>query len=309
MVWLVGVLLVGVGLAGAGRYAWTFWRYRGFGPPAVPSAVTDRSGRTVAVSAATVEHISVPSPALGGRADPVVVVLPPGYAENPRRRYPTVYLLHGVPGRPGDFVSIGDLAATEAALVAAGRLRPAIFVIPSGSPSLLADEEWADGIRPGNDWESFVATDLVRAVDARYRTIPAGAARALAGLSEGGYGALNIGLHHLGEFRVLESWSGYMTAQEIPSVFDHHRALLARNSPAVTVRGLGPAIRADHVFIWFYCGTTDYTVAGNRAFAAELDSLGIAHQFDVEPGAHNWKLWRAMFPSALAVADQRLAHG
>jgi S-formylglutathione hydrolase FrmB len=67
-------------------------------------------------------------------------------------------------------------------------------------------------VSPGNGWETFVTRDLVRAIDARYRTIPDGTARGLAGLSEGGYGALNIGLHHPGEFDLLESWSGYMIA-------------------------------------------------------------------------------------------------
>jgi len=300
---------VGLGLVGAGRYAWTFWRYRGFAPPSAPVAVTDRSGRAVAVGSATVESLSVPSPSLGGRSDPVLVVLPPGYADSPGRRYPSVYLLHGVPGRPSDFVSIGDLATTEATLVAAGQLRPAIYVIPSGSPSLLADEEWANGIRAGNDWESFVAGDLVGYVDSHFRTIPAGSARAIAGLSEGGYGALNIGLHHPGEFRVLESWSGYMTAEDITSVFGHDRARLAYNSPAMTVRRQAGAIRADHLFIWFYCGRQDYTVAGNEAFAAELAGLGLPYRFQIVPGAHNWKLWRTMMAPALMVASSRAGGG
>ena len=50
------------------------------------------------------------------------------------------------------------------------------------------------------------------AVDRRYRTIRSGSGRAIGGLSEGGYGALNIGLHHPGRFRVIESWSGYQRA-------------------------------------------------------------------------------------------------
>ena len=45
-------------------------------------------------------------------------------------------------------------------------------------------------------WETFVARDVVRAIDARYRTIRSGAGARVAGLSEGGYGALNIGIHH-----------------------------------------------------------------------------------------------------------------
>src|SRR5205085_2111226 len=91
--------------------------------------------------------------------------------------------------------------------------------------------EWANGVRPHEGWETFVARDLVGTVDSRFRTIRAGWARALGGLSEGGYGAINIGLHHPGEFRVLESWSGYERAADINSIFGHEKPLLARNSP------------------------------------------------------------------------------
>ncbi len=52
------------------------------------------------------------------------------------------------------------------------------------------------------------------------------------GLSEGGYGALNIGLHHPGEFGLLESWSGYMLADQIPAIFGPSASVLDYNSPA-----------------------------------------------------------------------------
>jgi DNA-binding NarL/FixJ family response regulator len=52
-----------------------------------------------------------------------------------------------------------------------------------------------------------VFQDLVTAIDARYRTIASPAARGLAGLSEGGYGALNIGLHHIDKFGTIEAMS------------------------------------------------------------------------------------------------------
>ena len=92
--------------------------------------------------------------------------------------------------------------------------------MPFGSTGSFTDEEWANGVRPPNsNWETFVARDLVHAVDSRYRTIRRGDARALAGLSEGGYGALNIGIHHPGEFRVLEDWSGYQRADPVASIF------------------------------------------------------------------------------------------
>jgi putative tributyrin esterase len=197
----------------------------------------------------------------------------------------------------------------EAELVAEGKMWPLILVIPTGSRSWLADEEWVNSIQPDNDWDTFVATDLVDFIDARYRTIADGAGRGIAGLSEGGYGALNIGLHHPGEFRVLESWSGYMKADNLAALFGHRQSLLRYNSPADTAWRVAPQLLADGTYIWFYCGTHDYLNSQNAAFSAELTTLGIPHDYFTWPGTHNWKLWRALLPEALITASEQLSHG
>jgi enterochelin esterase-like enzyme len=180
--------------------------------------------------------------------------------------------------------------------------------MPFGSTGTFTDKEWANGIRANEGWETFVARDLVHAIDARYRTIPTGAARALGGLSEGGYGALNIGLHHPGEFHVLESWSGYEKADNLRSIFGGDQQLLALNSPLETVDAVAPVLRRAHTYVWFYSGTTDRLRKQNRAFEAELAGLGIPHRFFLVRGGHNWGLWRGEASLALLAAEDHLAH-
>ncbi len=304
--------LVAAGATGTARYVSTFVLYRGFSPPSAPSSVVvsgPGGSRQVPVVLPTVQSIVVRSPALGGYPDQVSVVLPPGYAASPGRRYPVLYLLHGVPGQPSQFLNVGQVATTEATLLAAGQMKPVILVMPAGGRSLFADEEWANGVSPGNAWETFVARDLVNAIDARYRTIPGASGRGIAGLSEGGYGALNIGVHHPGEFGLLESWSGYMTADNIPAVFGHDPGALAYNSPATQIRSVAAQLRANRVYVWFYCGNRDSFAAQNRAFAAELTALGIAHRFFEVPGTHNWAIWRGQMSQSLTVASEHLSHG
>ena len=155
----------------------------------------------------------------------------------------------------------------EDVLLARQRIRPLILVMPFGSTSTFTDKEWANGIGRDQAWETFVASDLVHAVDARFRTIPRGADRVVAGLSEGGYGALNIGLHHPGEFRVLESWSGYEQAADLKSIFGGRRTLLAANSPLATLPHAARALRAAGTYVWAYSGTTDSFHVQNTAFA------------------------------------------
>jgi enterochelin esterase-like enzyme len=308
---VLSALLAG-GVTGGVRYADMFWLYRGFPPPSAPQSIMIHvAGRTerVPVVLPTLQGIVVHSMALGGYADQVYVLLPPGYASHPAQRYPVLYLLHGFPGQPAQFLNVAQVATTEATLIAAGRMKPVILVAPSGTRSLWTDEEWANGVSPGNAWETFISRDLVKVIDATYRTVPGGSGRGIAGLSEGGYGALNIGLHHPAEFSLMESWSGYMTADSMPAVFGRSPGNLAYNSPARWIRTVARDARARHSYIWFYCGSGDPLVGQNRAFAAELRGLGIAHQFFVVPGSHTWVLWRGQLAQALITASERLSHG
>jgi enterochelin esterase-like enzyme len=302
--WLIALPLVavfvGVGLLGVYRYVDNFWLYRGFAPPRDPAFVKVH-GRP--------ESLAVTSAALGGRQQQVIVYLPPGYDTHPARRYPVLYLLHGFPGRPLAFLLTVRMGVWVDTLMAQRRIGGVILVMPFGSTGTFEDKEWANGTRTSQDWETFVARDVVRAIDARYRTIRSGAGRAIAGLSEGGYGALNIAFHHPGEFRVVESWSGYMRADNVPAIFGGRTALLAYNSPADYLPQVAQALRRNGVYIWFYTGARDSLREQNASFAAELARYRIQHRFFVDPGGHTWSIWRANARRSLLVATQRLAGG
>jgi putative tributyrin esterase len=140
------------------------------------------------------------SAAIGGRLH-FEVYLPPGYDQS-SQRYPVVYVLHGLPSSASAYTS---LRFVERALDASGRA--AIVVVPQGARSGESDPEYLDR-GPGDRWGTAIAAELPRIVDHRFRTIPSRSARALIGISAGGYGAMQLALHHLDEFSVVESWSG-----------------------------------------------------------------------------------------------------
>jgi enterochelin esterase-like enzyme len=297
---LAGAVFLAVGAVGVMRYARNFWLYRGFSPPHDPAFVT---------APGTQQKIAVASPALGGRSQEVYVYLPPGYAAHPERRYPVFYLLHGVPGRPAAFLLTVRMGVVEDTLVAERKARPLILVMPFGSTGTFTDKEWANGVGKNEGWETFVARDLVRAIDSRYRTVRSGAGRALGGLSEGGYGALNIGLHHPGEFRVLESWLGYQRADDLPAIFAHRKAMLTYNSPLDQLHGVAPALRRARTYVWFYSSSNDPLRRQNTAFAAQLERDRVAHLYFVATGGHNWIPIRAQATSAYEAAAARLVRG
>jgi enterochelin esterase-like enzyme len=289
-----------IGGVGVFRYVDNYWLYRGFPPPRDAAWVQVR-GRQVSTT--------VRSAALGGRAQQVIVYLPPGYDSSPRRRYPVIYLLHGFPGRPLAFLDTVRMGVVEDELVAQRKVQPVILVMPFGSTSTFEDKEWANGLSRGQGWETFVAHDVVAAIDRRYRTIAFAAGRALAGLSEGGYGALNIGLHHPGTFRVLESWSGYMRVDRIPAIFGHSAQTFAYNSPLLYLPTAAPALRRNRVYVWFYTGTKDAFRTQNIAFNTLLTRNRIPHTFLIVEGGHTWVAWRDKAAAALEAAASRLAHG
>jgi hypothetical protein len=187
------------------RYVRNYWLCRGFDPPRDPSYVRALG------DVGTTQRFYVESPALGGRRQAVDVYLPPGYAAHPEERYPVFYLLHGFPGRPGAFLQTVRMGVVEDILLAKQRIKPMILVMPFGSSGTFTDKEWANGVRPHERWETFVAQDVVGAVDARYRTVRSGAGRILGGLSEGGYASLNI--DRTTEARLAgREWSGVVLA-------------------------------------------------------------------------------------------------
>jgi enterochelin esterase-like enzyme len=286
------------GLAGVYRYLDNFWLYRGYPPPRDPAWVKERG---------TVQTIAVSSPAIGGRSQQVIVFLPPGYTAHPRRRYPVFYLLHGSPGLPNALLLTVKAGVVEDELVARHEIRPMILVMPFGSSGRFTDTEWANGVRANSGWETFLARDVVRAIDDRYRTIRSGSARALGGLSEGGYGSLNVGLHHPGEFRVLESWSGYERADKILSIFGRGEQRLAYNSPRYYLHTVARRLRRGGTYVWFYSSDGDRDLGQNKAFAQELARLRIRHRFLLVTGGHTWRAWRENFPQAMRAASKGLS--
>ena len=112
-----------------------------------------------------------------------------------------------------------------------------LIVIPYGkSPRFHSDTEWANA--SAGRYVDFVL-DTVRAVDRRFATRPLPAGPAIAGYSEGGYGAMNVALHHLGTFCVAEAWSGYFV-QTPTAAFTGARPGSARAQLARRLRPRSP---------------------------------------------------------------------
>ena len=140
----------------------------------------------------------------GNSADrTVLVVTPPGYDENPTKRYPVVYFLHGYWATPQMYQ---DMAKFEEAVQGAAEAgNEVILVMPDGH-SKLKGGFYSNSPTVGN-YQDMVGKDLVSWVDKTYRTIPERGARGLSGHSMGGYGTLRIGMTYPETFDSLFAMS------------------------------------------------------------------------------------------------------
>ena len=242
-----------------------------------------------------------------GRRERVVLYLPPGYTTARAARYPLVILLHGVPGRPEDFVTHGAVAHVDA-LIAAGSVPPFVAAMPAGGDRPTDDNEWADSDRrPSERWETYVASDVVGFVQSRYRVRRDRAGRAIAGMSMGGFGAMNLALHHRGEFAAVASWSGYFNANT-PTVHAPGSPADRDDSPQYYAGRLRPSLAAWHPAIDFYVGSRDRFAPENAAFDRTLTALHVPHGFRIVPGAgHGWALWTSQLDREVGFLEGALA--
>lgn len=137
---------------------------------------------------------------LGDPADqPVLVYLPPAYAAEPTRRFPVVYLLHGLGMKPADWERSGPgvppLSTAITAALRARTISTELIVVYANGANAHVGSLYMNSSLAGR-WEDALVRDLVAWVDARYRTLPQAASRGVTGLSMGGFGALRFGFLH-----------------------------------------------------------------------------------------------------------------
>ncbi len=222
------------------------------------------------------------------------IILPGDYDEpaTAGRRYPVVYLLHGIGGHEDEW-----LQGSRIAEYAAGR--QTILVCADAAQRCYVDS--ADGT---SLCETMVAHDLVAWMDRTYRTIPRREARALMGLSMGGYGALYLSLRHPATFCAAVSLSGALhIGQDRVAETRPDRAHVDRLFPATLAgREQWDLFAQVRIAPWtvrvalnwkLLCGTEDGLIDINRAFHHYLLAKDVAHEYDEYPGGHTWAFWDA----------------
>jgi S-formylglutathione hydrolase FrmB len=259
---------------------------RGGAPPA--GGGPGRGGRG---GASTVERITVHGTSLEGNRDgdsadrAVTVYLPPSYAADQNRRYPTVYLLHGEGGNESTFLDGAALQQSADRLAAAQGFSEFIVVTPNAS--VRGSGMYTNSAATG-DWERFIADDLVAYVDSHYRTLAHRMSRGIAGHSPGGHAALRLGMKRPEVFANLYAMSP--DASALTEMVAQYASNL----------GLLYAIAID-------VGTADTRLDQNRQLHAALTKLRIPHTFEEYDGVHTDRIRERMERNVLVFFARHLA--
>ena len=214
--------------------------------------------------------------------------------------YCVLYLLHGL---TNDFTGWNRWTRIEHHLEALNL--PLLVVMPEGGRGF-----WTDAAQ-GFAFESSVTNELVPFIDSTFQTRAAREARAIGGMSMGGFGALRMALRNPQLFVSANSHAGGVMWARAPEKQHYNQRQKQADEWS---RILGDAAsesdlwslseqamkRAQRTALRLDCGTEDFLIEENRELHAHLNAVGYCHEYAEAPGAHNGEYWDAQIPAALA---------
>ena len=249
------------------------------------------------------------STALGEQRS-VFIYTPPGFAQNPTRRYPVLVLLHGSPGEPLDWLYSGNAHKAIDKAIASGALPACIIALPDGhGPFYKGGSEWANAINGRCNMETAITRDLPQFLESRYRASTNPALWAIGGLSEGGYGAANLTVRHPERFQSALVFSGDVRVKDDwgddTDVFGTDAAVRSANSPIEQLRRVSADLR-KRLHFYLAVGEDDEQdlISDTVGFSAIARSMGSTVHLDRDSGGHKWGFWSKHFVSSLTLLGQ-----
>lgn len=282
-------------------------------PPLTPGVLTSQTPANPRVQTIQFESKLV------GKTLPYNVLLPVNYnqPESRSKRYPVIYLLHGLTGHYTNWLDKTRLVDYTAAY-------EVIVVMPEGNDGWYTDSV----IVPANKYESYIMQELIPDVEKRFRASGERGGRAIAGLSMGGYGALKFGVKHPEMFVFAASMSGALDAaswteadlkgldfiwRTLQPVFGAEKS---ETRAANDLRKLYSELNAQKIaglpYVYVDCGTEDQLLEINRSFVDILTKQKVPHEYRQLPGGHSWAYWDSQVQEVLRIASKRFsatAHG
>ncbi len=222
----------------------------------------------------------------------MIIYTPAEYLSNPDKRYPVLYLLHGMGGDEGAWVGLGRTPSILDNMIASGEIDPMIVVMPNGNviqeaaPGVTSEGLYnTSGSRSKGEFNLYEKSfaDIVNYVDSNYRTLADARHRAIAGLSMGGGHAWRVDLNYpemfeyVGMFSSAFGWNGQKTVgaefykDEVTNRFENNQL---------------PSL------YWIAIGAEDFLYDNNSDYRKILDDLNVKYEYYESAGGHSWSNWR-----------------
>jgi enterochelin esterase-like enzyme len=274
----------------------------------IDPAVAAQSGYTA--------RLTVPGPASHVAPRAVYVYFPPQYFQEAYRtyRFPAIELLHGFPGQPQDWISVLGVTTMLQGLISAGLAKPAVLVMPDANGGRGISLQCLNQVGGSQD-ATYLAQDLPAYISRTLRVQPPGAAWGIAGYSEGGFCAANLGLKYGTQFGYSGVLSGYFRPADnqlahpsrLVDPFGGNAALKRENTPDDLVSSL--RVGSPIPQFWLGFGSSDRADLRNAEVFAQLLQIRQPEVTlkAVKGGGHTMFTWRALMPPLLEWMTPRLA--
>lgn len=234
-----------------------------------------------------VAHVWYDSPTLGMKRR-MSIYTPAGYDKG--KAYPVLYLLHGAGGDEEAWLTLGRTAQIMDNLIAAGKAKPMIVVMPNGNAADdaspletgLVKKEW-----PKKSYEESFP-DIMAYVKSHYKVKKGAENTALCGLSMGGFHTFHISLMQPGTFGYLGLFSAAVRMdRNSPKTIDQQMEESQEVSSQVKA-----VFDAKPRLYWIAIGKTDFLFEQNVGLRRYLDKMQYPYEYYESEGGHIWRNWR-----------------
>ena len=227
------------------------------------------------ISHGKIDTITYNSKTVGNKRR-ALIYTPPGFSKN--KKYPVLYLLHGIGGDEKEWLQ-GKPQIVLDNLYAENKIEPMIVVMPNGR---AMKDDRAGGnvfdsakVKAFATFEKDLLNDLIPFIEKKYPVLTDREHRAIAGLSMGGGQSLNFGLGNLDKF----AWIGAFSA--------------APNTKKPEELVPDPeAAKQKLKLLWISCGASDGLITFSKRTHDYLYLKGVPHIYYIEPGVHDFKVWK-----------------
>jgi enterochelin esterase-like enzyme len=239
------------------------------------------------------------------------IYLPADY-ETSDRKYPVLYLLHGLSDDHTGWPQFGEVKYIADKAIREGEATPMIIVMPDAKRTYYVND-----VEGKYRYEDFFIKELIPYIESNYKCRTTSEYRAVAGLSMGGYGSLLYSLHHPEMFAACYAMSSATRTDEevinmsndsydavYTPLFGAHKGKDRINdyynsNSILYLAAHIPEAQKNKVRFYIDCGDDDFLYKGNSTLHILMRDLNIPHEYRVRQGGHEWEYWRTGLQNAL----------